>query len=357
MHARGTAAAAALVLGLTGGAGFGGEAVPIQSVTVFGDSLSDVGTYGPATGDTANPGRFTVNPEPIWVQGVAGYYGLAVSPDRALTMDRTASSGATTADGTARVIGGNGYAEGGARVSRLPSQSGVGNNRLVAPVKAQLERYLADHHDFGADALVLIDGGTNDVYAQFSALCYGTDDNGVGAGKTTLAMAGAEIARAADDLVAAVRAVKERGAGVVLVAGAFDWTVTPFGLRYVTADRLATDCPGAVAPEQVAQWTAAFNRAVEDGVSGMPGVVYFDLDRVVGAVIANPASYGIRNVTDTGCSNTKPTSSAVFCTAATLAAPDAGEAYLWSDSFHPSPRLHRVLAERALAELAPLATR
>lgn len=136
------AGSAALVLGLAlsacGGGGGGSAAVvdvrlPVQSVTVFGDSLSDVGTYGAATGNPANPGKFTINPGKIWVENVAAYFGLTLRPNRSLTLDKDASFGATTAVGTATVVGGNGYAEGGARVSQLPSESGVGNNQLVAP--------------------------------------------------------------------------------------------------------------------------------------------------------------------------------------------------------------------------------
>ncbi|MGB6243528.1 hypothetical protein [Gordonia sp. (in: high G+C Gram-positive bacteria)] len=66
---------------LPGGEAAAGPAVsaPPTSVTVFGDSFSDVGTYAPATGDPANPGRFTVNPGNVWVQDVAAAYGLTVA--------------------------------------------------------------------------------------------------------------------------------------------------------------------------------------------------------------------------------------------------------------------------------------
>lgn len=342
--------------GLAACTGIGREPVRIESVVVFGDSLSDVGTYRVATRSRSNPGKFNVNPHPIWVDTVAAHYGLALEPDRSLTMDTTASSGATTAVGTAKVIGGNGYAEGGARVARLPSQSGVGNNRLVAPVAQQVERFLATNGSFAPGQLVLVDGGTNDVYAQFSALCYGTDDNGLGGGNTTQEIADAEIERAANDLVALVRRMTESGAGTVLVAGAFDWSRAPFGLEYLTESALAS-CGKPVAAGQVSDWTATFNRIASRGVSRLPGVVFLDFDAPIAAMLDDPARYGIANVTEPACTNTEPTKSAIFCTTATMAVPDADRTYLWSDTFHPGPTLHRTIAERALSLLAGIATR
>lgn len=347
---------ATLVLGLTACAQRP-EPVAVRSIVVFGDSLSDVGTYQVATRDRANPGKFTVNPQPIWVDNVAARYGLTLSPNRSLTMDGKASSGVTKAVGTAKVLGGNGFAEGGARVKRLPSQSGIGNNQLVAPVASQVARFLESEAGFAPDQLVLIDGGTNDVYAQFSAMCWDTDDNGLGAGKTTQAIADGEIARAANDLVETVRQVKAHGAGPVLVAGALDWTDAPFGREYLTEDYLATGCKQPFAADQVRRWTADFNRTVAGGVSGLPGVVFLDFAGPVGEALGHPERFGVVNVTDPACTNERPTSSAVFCTEATAAAPEAGETYLWSDTFHPGPRLHRIISDAALRALEPFATR
>ena len=49
------------------------------------------------------------------------------------------------------------------------------------------------------------------------------------------------------------------------------------------------------------------------------------------------------------------TSSATFCTRQTLAAPDADQTYFWSDAFHPTPRGHQLLSDRALELLRPVA--
>ena len=333
------------------------ERMTVRSITVFGDSMQDVGTYKPATGDPANPGKFTVNPGKVWVENVAAAYGLSLSPNRALTLDKDASFGATTQVGSATVLGGNGYAEGGARVASYPSQSGIGNNQLVAPIKVQIDNYIAAKQRFAAGSLVVIDGGGNDTYAQFSAVCWGTDENGLGPGNTTLAIATERVAQAARDQVANVRKLKDSGAELVLLLAASSWSRTPFAAYYLSDAYQASGCYTRVAAQQVNDWTAQFNQIVKDGVAGLAGVVSIDSDASINDAIANPGKYGLVDVRQPGCSNTTPTASATFCTKATLAAPDADQTYLWSDSFHLSPRGHKIVSDLALGRLDSVAWR
>ncbi|HPO17944.1 MAG TPA: SGNH/GDSL hydrolase family protein [Rubrivivax sp.] len=333
----------------------GDDRMTVESVTVFGDSMQDVGTYKPATGDPNNPGKFTVNPGKVWVENIAAAYGLSLSPNRALTMDKDASFGATTQVGTATVVGGNGYAEGGARVASYPSQSGVGNNRLVAPVRVQIDNYLAAKQRFAPGSLVLIDGGDNDTYAQFSAVCWGTDENGLGLGAATLAIATEQVAVAARAQLANVRKLKDNRAGLVVVLAAFGWANTPFAGHYLSEAYQASGCYTRVTPQQVRDWTNQFNQIVRDGLSGLAGVVFVDASDLTQQAIGNPRKYGLADVAQPGCANTTPTSSAVFCTRATLAAPDADQTYLWSDSFHLSPRGHKMLSDLVQGRLDSVA--
>jgi outer membrane lipase/esterase len=354
--------AARLTLALAGiaalaGCGDDDPRMPVESITVFGDSMQDVGSYQPATGDPANPGKFTVNPGRVWVENIAASYGLRLSPNRGLTMDKDASLGATNQVGTARVIGGNGYAEGGARVASFPSQSGIGNNRLVAPVRVQIDNYLAAKQRFTRGSLVLIDGGANDSYAQFSAVCWGTDENGLGPGNTTPAIATEQIAAAARAQVANVRKLTDGGAGRVLLLGAFSWTHTPFARYYLSEAYQASGCYAPVTPRQVDDWTTQFNQIVRDGVAGLPGVVYVDAAELMADAMSNPGKYGLRDTARPACTNTTPTSSAVFCTMATLAEPGADQTYLWSDSFHLSPRGHKMLSDLVQRRLDDVAVR
>lgn len=347
----------ASLIGLLGGCGSddSDDRTEIRSITVFGDSLNDVGTYAAATGSPDNPGKFTVNPGNVWVENIAAFYGLSLEPNRSLTLDKDASLGATTEVGTATVLGGNGYAEGGARVSQLPSESGIGNNQLVAPVSTQVQNYLDVHGTFPASELVIVGGGGNDTYAQFSAICWHTDDNGVGPGNTTVASATAAIAKAANDQVTLVRRIKDKGAGIVLVAAAGDWSSNPFASYYLSDAYQAQGCYTPVAAAQIVEWTRQFNRILSDGVAGLPGVIYLEPASVFAPVLADPVRYGFVNITQPACTNTTPTASATFCTKQTLATPDADETYFWSDAFHPTPHGHRLLSDRALELLRSVA--
>jgi outer membrane lipase/esterase len=67
-------------------------------VYVFGDSLTDMGSYKPVL--PPGTGMFTTNPGPVWAQPFAQSFGFSASPANQ---------------------GGNDYAYGGARVTRFRS--------------------------------------------------------------------------------------------------------------------------------------------------------------------------------------------------------------------------------------------
>src|SRR3954470_162024 len=79
---------------------------PFSNVYVFGDSLSDAGTFRPfllsvglPASVVAGMGRFTTNPGPVWSELVASHYGVNPAPSNA---------------------GGTIFAQGGARVALTP---------------------------------------------------------------------------------------------------------------------------------------------------------------------------------------------------------------------------------------------
>ena len=115
-----------------------------DAIYVFGDSYSDVGNIFLATGGAkpAAPyynGRFSNGP--IWVDHLAGAYGLTVAPSLA---------------------GGTDYAFGGAEVTaNIPIP---GTNESIPSVPAQVALYLQQHNG-KADphALYIVTGGGNDI--------------------------------------------------------------------------------------------------------------------------------------------------------------------------------------------------
>ena len=117
---------------------------------------------------------------------------------------------------------------------------------------------------------------------------------------------------------------------------------------------------GAAAKAQTDQmvrgWIAAYNAQLAGNFSGNSSVVIVDLNTEMDNQIANPAQYGLTNVTTPVCPSTGV--SAVTwkqCTATALSnqTPPAGsngksdwwKTYAFSDEFHPTPYGHKLLAQ------------
>jgi len=139
----------------------------------------------------------------------------------------------------------------------------------------------------------------------------------------------------------------------VLLVGASDWSSNPFARHYLSEAYQRENCATPVGAAMVTAWTHLFNSTLRAGIADLQGVIYLNPSAVFSDMLANPQRYGLVNTTEAACTNTTPSSSATFCTAATLAAPDAAQTWFWSDAFHPTPRAHRALAEHALQALEP----
>lgn len=152
---------------------------PYGRELVFGDSLSDGGSYG----DIAPPGggSFTTNPDPVWVEVIAAGLGLPLTP---------------------HVAGGTNYAEGGARVA-TPRPDAPGNEPRT-PVVNQVDNFLAGGGTFDAGDLVIIQGGGNDVFA--------TQANGLSFTPADLAV----LDKAAQDLAGQVRRIADAGRATII---------------------------------------------------------------------------------------------------------------------------------------------
>lgn len=107
---------------------------------VFGDSISDSGTYADKAPEGS--GKFTTNPDPVWVEVAASHFGF---------------------DLTSAFFGGTNYAEGGARVDTTrPNAPGSLSRR---PITTQVDDFMENDGVLSADSLVIIQGGGNDVFA------------------------------------------------------------------------------------------------------------------------------------------------------------------------------------------------
>ncbi len=382
-------AAAALIVAACGG---GDTDSPLASrVVVFGDSLSDIGAYTPATqiplGQAAGSppffgGKFTTNSHTgysatsntsnanIWVEWIAARLGVAITP--ALVGFGPAINPVTGQPGrracpaaaTSPALAGSctGYAQGGSRVTSPagvgnPSGNGI-NGTSPAPMTVPMVQQVADHltafTSFGGDDIVFVWGGNNDAFVQLGL---------VGAGAITPDAAGVAMQTAATELVALVRdEILAKGAKRVAVMTLPD----------------ASTAPGFAAEDAntrglLSQLSAAFNATMVAGLDGS-GARVIDARALNASVQASPSSFGLTNVTTPACNaqiiagvtgGRIADGSSLFCNAAPAEQFTAAglpslngvtpgidaTKYLFADRVHPTTKGHQIFADQVWTQL------
>ncbi len=290
----GTAAVVGLALGAASA-----SAGDYSNTIFFGDSLTDSGTFASVV---PTGGKFTTNPGPVWAENVASAYGKTATP---------------------AVSGGTDYAVGGARVSQLPGVPATAPTATATPVRTQITNYLASTGGRAdPNALYTVWGGANDIFAALASP----------------STAQAAITQAATDLVGEVARLRAAGAKTILVPTLPDIGLTPFG-----------QSQGATVAAQITQLVSGYNQLVTLGL-GNAGVSVIPIDTysLLRDAVANPASYGLRNVTGTACT----TSSSLLCTSSTLATSTAAQSYLFADGVHPTTAGHRAISDFVLNALS-----
>jgi phospholipase/lecithinase/hemolysin len=149
----------------------------------FGDSLSDVGTYNVGTVAALGGGKYTINgnntaTNPVltgknYTELLAAQFGLPAPCAAQTGLNGVASQGFAVP--VVNHAGCYGYAQGGARVSAPvgPGNAATGSalGALTVPVTAQVANHLAiSGGKFGADQLVIVMAGGNDVLSLLSDL-------------------------------------------------------------------------------------------------------------------------------------------------------------------------------------------
>jgi phospholipase/lecithinase/hemolysin len=180
---------------------------------------------------------------------------------------------------------------------------------------------------------------------------------GTAAGNTYAATTGAQtavigMATAANELAASVKNMLSKGATRVVVVNLPDVSQTPYALSTINGSDNSTQ-------QLVLAMTTAFNTALQAGLAGTPGVLFVDAFSENQRQIANPAHYGLTNVTGTACnlslgvnpfaelnpiSGVVENASSLACKASNLNAGDTSR-YLFADSVHPTPYGHKLLAQ------------
>lgn len=270
------------------------SAFAADSAVIFGDSLSDGGTFD---------SRFTTNPGQTAAEYIA------------------AQEGAPT---TTWVQGGSNFAQGGARVN---SDSADPPDAPQRPISTQVAQYLAQNGGTAnPSTLYLIQGGANDIFQNLEA---------VGGGTMTIDQLQAATYQSGVDFATQVAKLQQAGAKTIVVQNLPNIGLAP---EFVGTANAAT----------VTALAQAYNNVVASALSqmGVKAVVLDDYT-LIGEVAANPSAYGFTNATEVACT----TSSSLDCTAATLVSPNAASTYVFADGVHPTTGAQKLLAQYALATL------
>ncbi len=175
--------------------------------------------------------------------------------------------------------------------------------------------------------------------AQAAATAAGTAAGNTYAATTGAAIAVAGMTTAGTTLAGYVKdKIVAKGAKYVAVSNLPDVSLTPSAASSPSTQPL------------VLAMTMAFNKALQDGLAGTPGVVIVDAFANLQDQVAHPDRYNLTNVSTPACDLTKAPSS-LICTSATLIAGDTSH-YLFADGVHPTPYVHKLTAQLVSSYLA-----
>ena len=338
--------AAVLAWGLAGcGGGADGNQQLRSSYTAlvsFGDSLSDVGTYKVGGVNAMGGGKYTVNSvsSKNWTELLAAQMGLPTPCPAQTGLDGDAAFGfaVPVVNATACLN----YAQGGSRVTNPvgPGNKNLGGNnatlgQLTVPIVTQIENHLRKTGGtFSGKELVTVMAGGNDVFINLASVALGmTPTDAV----TAMGTAGAQLA---DYIKTRILA---NGATKVAVLNIPDIKGTPFGQSNSAATQGLIDL-----------MVTTFNAQLKAGLQNTSGVLLIDAYTASKDETANPAQYGLSNVTGTACVLNNPAlnplNSSLVCNANNVTAGDVSR-YLFADTVHPSPYGYQLIAQQVAKDL------
>ena len=389
---------------LLAGCGGGGSSTATSnnpgftSMVVFGDSLSDVGTYRVGLVAAIGGGTSTVNSPTsrLWTDAIAAQYNLpkpcaaqtgllSILPGITAVPVQNFAACTNYAQGSARVtnpagprsfalqqgviaaIKAGGGTDAQAAQAAIGADAGIG--LMALPIVNQMANHLtAAGGSYSGKELVTVLAGANDTFLNSSGV---SDAAAGGAGavgaarfagwpagvQASVAAGGAAatgaaqqaavagMAQAANELIAAINAqVLGKGAKYVVVVNLPDVSQTPLTAPYDPATRGFVNL-----------LVTTFNSTLNAGLAGKPGVVLVDAYTQSRDQFANPSQYGLSNVTTPVCSKTSPANplagASLGCTTASLIAGDTSR-HFFADDVHPTPYAHQLLAQFVAKSLA-----
>lgn len=291
MTVRTLALAGAALVALAGAASAQTANTGFDRVVVFGDSLSDDGNlaaFGAAPPPPYFGGRFADGPVYAELLGF-GPFG---------------------APGT--TAGSVNYAFGGARTDTAVA--------IPPGLAAQFAQFTAAGGTFGPNDLVIAWGGANDIFQTFATAASNP--------ATALSVLGGAAQQAAANQATLTGDIIAAGGRTILVGNLPDLGRTPqFAGLGASASQLASAGGGIFNSELATRLNAVA------AANPSANVILFDTARGLSAITANPAAFGLTNVTDP-----------CFTGASVCANPGQ---YLYWDGVHPTAAGQRITAALA----------
>jgi len=287
-----------------------------DSISTLGDSLLDGGTYAAFTQlFVPKSGRFTVNPGKTSGEDIAKCLNLP---------DSINASGLNFT--TQNILGGNNYAQGGARVSTV---STILNVIVPKPINLQLAQLLKDTNGrISKKSLVLLTGGANDVLSEYENNWL---QGNQAAAISNLQTAGTDLAKIAAQLEGLCPKT-------VVVFKNADIVLTPLGQTNIPA---------------FTQMGSAFNKGLDNGLSHLNTLVIDP--NLIKQVISEPTRFGFLNVNQlqdyallhANFPISLPFQNSIFLVEGVNII--GGNNYVYADTVHPSAALHQIIADTVLS--------
>ena len=292
----------------------------------FGDGLSYLGNASGAGRQTVNDVVPYTNIN-IWTEELAASYGLKIKSSAA---------------------GGTSYAQAHARVTNA-----VGANGAPVPsIKSQIDSFLAVDK-FGANDVVVINGGISDIVAETEAFRSGSITN-----EQLLT----NVDQAGKDLAAQVRRVVSAGAKYVLVLGVYGLGKSPYATD--VAQTALLDKLSYVSETDKGR-PRSFNEALLISMVDLGNNVLFaDLAYQMNVITASPTSYLSSGVA-TGYACVAPAAAdagngigtgtnqvnSALCTTSTVAATPGYNSFVFADRIYPTPAVQKLIGDFAASKL------
>jgi outer membrane lipase/esterase len=393
---------ATLVLTACGGGSAEKDPAPkikLSSQVIFGDSLSDVGSYAVGTVAALGGGKYMNNgpSSKNWTEIVASDLGFPAPCAAQTGLDGLASQGFSVPVKNNPSC--TNYAQGGARVSnpvgpgnKLLGGSNAILGQLTVPVKTQIQNYLAANGgQFKGSEIVFVSGGPNDAFIQSATLSAAATqaataavtaavpdqikkDIASGACKPTDAQASNCIPAAVATLTPTVGAsagaayakanaqtyVDAMGTAGTELAALVNDVILAKGAKYVVVINMPDlgKTPSALAQSADTQallngMSLTFNARLYADLVGKDNVVFVDLYTRFRDQANNPNNYGISNITTPACDLSaakNPLGSSLVCNANNLIPGDTSK-YYFADGVHPTSFGYSLFASYITGEI------